>query len=122
MNLLTPGANALFAGTAMPTTVYVQLHTDNPGTNGTANVATDSRRIEVVLDTPSGGAVVNSNLAQLFEVTADDDITHISVWSLSAGGVAWLAGAVTGAPITIEVDMTVNIPPGELVLTADLWV
>lgn len=120
-NLSTPGANAVLDGTAMPTTLYVQLHTGNPGTNGTANVAAETRRKSFTRTAGSGGASANDILIEWLDAAATEDLTHVSLWSASSAGVCWWVGAITGAPIHVLAHNTIQIDIATLTLTLTVW-
>lgn len=118
-DLATPGANAFLDGTALPATLYIQLHTGNPGTNGTANVATTSTR-EGFSRTPAvSGVVTNSTEIQWLNVPATETITHISIWGSASGGICWFIdnipdeGIFTGDSVTIVI--------GSLSITIPVW-
>ena len=69
-------------------TVYVQLHTGDPGAAGTANAATgDASRKAVTHASASGGsAAISGTNPSWSNAGASETITHLSYWSASSGG------------------------------------
>lgn len=106
-DLLLPGSNAILDGVALPATLYLQLHTGNPGSNGTSNVATMSTRKPFSRTAAASGNVTNSTEIQWLNAPTSELITHTSVWSAASGGVAWFADdntdtqVYTGDSVTI---------------------
>lgn len=121
MNLSTYAANAILDGTAMPATLYVQLHTGNPGTAGTANVAADNRRRSFTRTAAALGTCSNAALLEWLLATATEDLTHISVWDANAAGNPWWIGPITGAPVGAVTGQTTEIPVNQLDLTFQRW-
>lgn len=115
-----PGADALLAGTAFPTTIYVARHTGDPGNDGTGNPAADTRRIEVDLGTPAAGVVANSTLGEILNATNTENITHVSIWGSASGGTCWLIDALAET-LEVTATETVAIAIGQLVITLPLW-
>lgn len=77
----------LFGGVSWtpPTTIYVQLHTGNPGSAGTANVAGTNTRKSASWSTASNGQI--SLTADLtWTSTAKESISHISYWDAATSG------------------------------------
>lgn len=118
-SLALPGANALLDGTALPATLYAQLHLGDPGQNGTANLATVTTRKSFTRTAASGGASENAGLIEWANYSTAETITHVSVWSLAAGGVCWFIG--NPADITPAIGDNVQIGAGALDLVAALW-
>lgn len=75
---------------ALKTPLWVQLHTGSPGAAGTANVSTETTRVEAIFgNAPSAGTITNTGSVtwSTINVTpASETITHISLWSASTGG------------------------------------
>lgn len=114
-----PGANAFLDGTGLPATLYVQLHTGNPSSNGTSNVATETTRKSFTRGAASGGTAENAGKVTWTGYPTVETITHISVWSASSGGTCWFVddiGNITpGSGETVEIDI------GGLDLTITVW-
>ncbi len=66
---------------------WVQLHTGAPGAAGTANVASNSTRIQVTnWGTPSGGSVSITGEVAFNAAPANETYTDVTLWSASTGG------------------------------------
>jgi len=83
--LVAAGKNLMLSGFT-GTATYVSLHTDDPSTGGTNEVAGGSyARVSAAWGSPSNGAVTNgSNIA--FNVPASTTIKFIGYWSASTSG------------------------------------
>lgn len=121
----TPGADAFLNGTALPTTLYVQGHTGDPGTNGTANVATETDRIAVSSwDAAGAGAAgyrkkSNSALAELLNAAATETWTHVTYWSAASGGTCWFVDDI--ANLSVAVGDTIRIVVGDATIAIPVW-
>lgn len=116
--------NALCNATSFSvTTVYVQLHTGDPGAAGTANVATETTRKTVSFGAPAApaaGVVTISNDAQVqwTNIAGSQDATHYSLWDNSSGGNYLGSGLVTASAYTAgdtltfavgDIDLSLNV-------------
>jgi hypothetical protein len=100
--------------------LYVQLHTGDPGSAGTSNVATESTRESTgTMTTSSGGAGSSDNEAAITwtSVAATETYSYCSLWSASSGGTFIASGTVTGGAVvsgdtfTFPIsDLVVSIP------------
>lgn len=115
----TYGSNAVLNGTAIPATLYVKLHTGNPGAAGTTAAATETTRKSFTRSTSTAGT--NSNAADLAwtAVAGTEDYTHFTAWDASTSGNCWIVGTVTANPVTAGDSFT--IPAGDLDLSLDIW-
>lgn len=107
--------NALCRSTAWtePDENWVQLHTGDPGAAGTANVATETDRIQATFGTnASGGAISNTAALTWTGVADSEDYTHFSVWTASTAGTFLYSGTVTANAVTTGDDFV--IPIGDL--------
>lgn len=121
-DLATPGADAFLDGTALPSTLWLQLHTGNPGTSGTANVATESDRKSFTRTSALNGVCTNDSVIQWLDVLTDggsDDITHISIWGSATLGVCWFVDDIADTAIFDGDSVTVVI--GTLSITLPVW-
>lgn len=67
-------------------TVYMSLHTGDPGTTGANEVTgTPYARLQVTFGTPASGAVANTNNPE-FSVPDSTAVTHIGLWSALTDG------------------------------------
>lgn len=83
LNVFRGGGNGVTF--TAPATLFVQLHTADPGASGTTSVANASTRNALTLNAASAGAITLTALAA-FTGTVTETITHISVWSASSAG------------------------------------
>ncbi|MBU8833589.1 hypothetical protein KL858_29595 [Mycolicibacterium goodii] len=74
-----------------PTTVYAQLHTGDPGANGTAAPSAQTTRVACTWAAATGGAIALSNTPE-FTLNATENISHVSFWTATTGG-TFLASA-----------------------------
>lgn len=98
-------------------TAYIQLHTDDPGSAGTSNVAGNATRKSVSFGAASGGAISNDAAIEwsTSEVDTSEDYTHWSLWTASTNGTFLCSGTITANAVTSGDEFT--IPTGDLDLT-----
>ncbi|MFM8798745.1 MAG: hypothetical protein ACKODT_07295 [Fluviibacter sp.] len=70
---------------SVPASVYVQLHTADPGSLGSSGISAVSTRKAATLSAASGGGTVLVNDIT-WNMTNRETITHISLWDASTGG------------------------------------
>ena len=77
-------------------TVYVQLHTGDPGEDGTANVSAETER-KTITFTESGGTATTSGSAPSWTAwdSGAETISHVSLWDASTAGNCLFKGALT---------------------------
>jgi hypothetical protein len=99
--------------------VYVQLHTGDPGSAGTSNVAGESTRESAgsnpAFATPSGGSTTNSNAIAWTSVSNTETYTDVSIWSALSGGTFIASGTITGGSVTAG--QTFTIPIGDMTVS-----
>lgn len=93
LNTMRTGGAAL----AGLTNAYVQLHTGDPGANGTANVSAGSTTRVIVNHTaPTAGAMAMTGTPPSWNNGGvSETITHISVWDATSAGTVKYSGALT---------------------------
>ena len=94
----TSGTSYAAAGT------YLQLHTGDPGEDGTANVATESTRQSVSFAAASGGSMVSSGTVEWTNVAGTETLTHWSLWDASTSGNALWSGALASSANVVAGD------------------
>lgn len=107
--------NALCRSTAWsePAELWIQLHVGDPGAAGTANVATETDRIQATFGTnASGGAISNTAALSWPGVSGAEDYTHFTAWDASSSGNFQFSGLVTANAVLIN--DTFTIPVGDL--------
>lgn len=115
----TYGANAVLNGTAIPATLYVKLHTGNPGAAGTANAATETTRKSFTRSTSTTGTNSNAADIQWTSIAGSEDATHFTAWDASSAGNCWIVGTITANAYTAG--DTYVIAAGGLNLSLDIW-
>lgn len=115
-------ANAILdaIGNATPfsvTTLYIQLHTADPGANGTTAVAGNATRKAVSFSAAASGAITNdTDVAwNSGEVDTSEDYTHYSLHDASSSG-NFIGSGVMTANAVVTGD-TFTIPAGDLDLS-----
>lgn len=83
LNTIRGGGNG--SNITAPAALYLQIHTGDPGSAGTANVSAVTGRQAVTLGAASAGAIALSN-SPAFTMTTTETITHVSVWDASSNG------------------------------------
>jgi hypothetical protein len=101
-----------------PSTVYVSLHTADPGETGDNEVTGGGySRKAVTFNAPSGGSMTNAADVDFPNMPAAT-ITHVGLWdAASAGNFLW-GGALTASKTTNAGD-TFRIPAGQLTVSLD---
>jgi hypothetical protein len=93
---------------------YVQLHTGDPGSSGTANVAGETTRKKIKLkgELP----LVNEGAAEWAGVSTAETYKDASLWTAATGG-TWLCNALLEAEKTVGVGDTAKLPAEGLSVT-----
>jgi hypothetical protein len=82
-------------------TVFVKLHTGDPGSAGTSNAAAVTTRNQATWNAPSAGSMTINTLAS-WSMTTTETITHVSFWDASSNGNFLQSAALTASkPVTI---------------------
>lgn len=97
----------MLAGTAFsaPATVYVQLHTGDPGAVGTTAASAETTRAAVSWNAASAGSKAMSGTLEWAAWSAGTEtISHISIWdATSAGNFLW-SGALSSSKTVNDTD------------------
>lgn len=116
LNVLRGTSAATFTGV---TTLFVQLHTGDPGASGTANVSSTTTRQAVNFAAASGGSQSITGTTQWtnWAGTNGEVVSHISVWGASTAGTFYYSAALsasktlnTGDTLTLTT-LTVALTP-----------
>lgn len=96
LNVLRGTSAATFTGV---TTLFVQLHTGDPGASGTANVSSTTTRQAVNYAAASAGSQALTGTTQWtnWAGTNGEVVTHISIWGASSGGTFYYSVALTAS-------------------------
>jgi hypothetical protein len=108
-------ANLMLAVVEANGFTYIKMHVGDPGPNGTANPAAETRRMAVDWGAPSGAALVSVADTGLAAVAATEVWTHYSLWSNSTAGTFGHSGTISPKAVTAGDD--VNVPAGSVSLT-----
>jgi hypothetical protein len=80
---------------------YLQLHTGDPGEDGTANAATETTRKAVSFASASGGSMASSGTVEWTNVAATETVSHWSLWDAStSGNCLWSGQLASSASLT----------------------
>lgn len=93
-----------------PATLFVQLHTGDPGASGTANVSSTTTRQSLGFAAASAGSMALSGTPSWtsWAGTNGEVVTHISVWSASSAGTFYFSAALTASK-TLNTGDTLNL-------------
>jgi len=116
LNVLRGTSAATFTGV---TTLFVQLHTADPGASGTTAVSSVTTRPALNFGAASAGS--QSAIATLPSWTAwagtnGEVVTHISVWGSAAAGTFYYSAALTASK-TVNTGDTLNLTSLTVALT-----
>jgi hypothetical protein len=85
------------AAWTMPTTVYVKLHTGDPGEAATSNAASETTRKAASWSAASSGSIATNATLEWTNVAATETYTHWSLWDASTSGNALWTGALSSS-------------------------
>jgi hypothetical protein len=80
-----------------PTTVYIKLHTGDPGEDATSNAATETTRKAAAWSAASSGSISASATIEWTNVSTTETYSHWSAWDASTGGNALWSGALSSS-------------------------
>ena len=87
--------NATSFSVAQP---YIKLHTNDPGTAGTASPATEVTRKAVSFSAASAGGLTSDADISWTNISGSQDATHFTCWdNISAGNFLFSGAIVAGA-------------------------
>lgn len=99
-------------------TVYVKLHTGDPGANGTANAATETTRKAASFGAASSGSLASDADITWTNIAGSQDATHFTAWDNVSAGNFLFSGTINGNAYTAG-DSYV-IPNGSLTVSLTL--
>lgn len=91
-----------------PTTVYIKLHTGDPGEDGTSNAATEATRKSASWSAAASGSKATSATLSWTTVSTTETYSHWSAWDASSGGNCLWTGALSASAAVTAGD-TFNI-------------
>ena len=88
---------------------YVQLHTGDPGDDGTSNVSAETTREQITFSASSGG-VKNSSSQPSWQnwAAGTETITHVSLWTAASGGTCEWTVDVGDKAVNDDDDLTLT--------------
>ena len=85
----------------MPTTVYIKLHTADPGEDGTTAAATNTSRQSAAWATAATGSIATNATITWTNVSTTETYSHWSLWDAStAGNCLWTGALSSSAAVT----------------------
>jgi len=97
MALSTAGRNAAAGGVAA-VVGYVSLHTADPGSSGTGEVAGGTyARKAITWAAASSGVATSNGTDPVFDVPAATTVTHYGFWSAATAGTYYGGGALSAS-------------------------
>lgn len=116
MSITNYGEN--FMLDALPSPLFVKLHTGDPGEDATSNAAATTLRKSVAFAAASTGSRVTTADAEWTGLANAETITHVSLWdALTLGNPVW-SGALTVSK-TVAVGDDLKIASGSLAIALD---
>lgn len=97
-------------------TVYVKLHTGDPGEAGTSAAATEATRKAVTFAAASGGSITSDAAATWTNVAASETYAYISLWDASTSGNCLWTGALSASK-SVSAGETFSLPSGAITVT-----
>ena len=86
---------------SMPATVYIKLHTADPGEDCTTAAASNTDRQSVAWASAASGSIAASAAISWTNVSATETYTHWSMWDAStAGNPLWNGALSSSAAVT----------------------
>ena len=110
--------NAIYKATAFtgPATMYMSLHTADPGLTGANEITGNAyARTAIAMTTPTAGAGSNSSSPTFPAPTpaAWGTATHFAIWDAATVGNCLIHDALTN-PIATSIGVAVNFPIGNV--------
>jgi len=84
--------------------VYLQLHTGDPGEDGTSNAASETSRQAATFAAASGGSMATSATAEWTSVAATETYSHWSLWDAASSGNCLWTGALSASAAVVAGD------------------
>lgn len=110
--------NTSFALPVGGTTIYVQVHTGDPGVSATASPLASTPRFGITFNAPVSATAVQDTSGSIVS-SATGTITHISLWDASstATGLAFFKGALAASKVVANVGDTISAVSGAITVT-----
>lgn len=111
------------APTALTGSIFVQLHTGNPGTAGTTSVSSTTTRQSCTFGAASNASntstisLTNTPAWTSWAGTNGESVTYVSFWDASTAG-NFLFSAVLGSAVTVNTGNTLTLSSASLAITS----
>lgn len=93
LNTLRGGGNGVTF--TAPATMFVELHTADPGAAGTTSVAAVTTRSAATFNASTTGSALSLSNTPTWSMTTTETISHIAVWSASTAGTFYFSAALS---------------------------
>lgn len=80
-----------------PSSVYIKLHTGDPGEDCTSNAATEDTREVVTFSAAASGEIASAATVEWTNVSTTETYSHWSLWDAATGGNALWYGALSSS-------------------------
>lgn len=95
----------LFRGSSYTAvTLYVKLHTGDPGASGTSNASAVTTRRSATFGAPSAGSMSMTSMSGTYSMTTTETISHLSFWDDPTAGNFLGSAALTASRSVINLD------------------
>lgn len=116
--LTTYGADEILGGAALPSSLWLQLHTGDPGVDGANNGAAEDTRKAVTLEASAAPATaVNDAEVAWSGTVANETATYFTLWDDENAGNPWLVGTVN-PPLDLTLGGDATLPVGNVQVVA----
>lgn len=99
------------------TTLYAQMHTADPGSAGTSNIATETDRGAVTFGAASAGAITSDSDMTITNVAADEDFAYFSLWTATTSGTFLWRDLIAANAVTTGDTFTISTGDFDLGIT-----
>ena len=89
-------------------TPYVKLHTNDPGTAGTASPATETTRKAVSFGAASAGVLTSDADVSWTNITGNQDANHFTCWDALVAGNFLFSGTIVAGAYTAGDTYTIS--------------
>jgi hypothetical protein len=93
-----------------PASVWLKVHTGDPGSAGTANASAETTRKQVTFGAPSAGSSAASAVSWTAWSAGSETISHVSLWDASTAGTFLMSGTLAASKAVTNGD-TLNVTP-----------
>ena len=111
-------ADQVLIGVAIPTSLYLKLHLNNPGPNALLFPALETtRKLSTFVPADLPAKSWNSNTLSWPGIAANETVPWFSLWSAATGGNPWFIG-VFNPVFSLVVSTTGTLDPYRVILNS----